>query len=74
MVSRELSMSLDRILIWNRDNVSQDREIQRSRKQLDTRTVLSKENHYIKPSLPPGVYFVEVVFENRVVRNKMVVN
>ena len=42
-------------------------------KQIDTRTNLQKENHFDKRNLNSGVYIVEVVFEDKVVRKKIVI-
>jgi hypothetical protein len=42
-------------------------------KQINTRTSLRNENHFDKSNLNSGVYIIEVVLEDKVVRNKIVI-
>ena len=62
------------IYIENPSEVSMIRILDNLGKTIDTRTVVKKENQYYNNTLNSGVYFVEVIFENKVVRKKIVVN
>lgn len=43
-------------------------------KRIDSRLGVRKENHYNMTSFKSGVYFIEVVFEDKVVRNRIIIN
>lgn len=43
-------------------------------KQVDLRKTVSRENHYRNSSLKPGVYLIEVIFEDKVIRRKVIIN
>jgi hypothetical protein len=43
-------------------------------KRIDSRFDVSKENLYNKTNFRPGLYFIEVVFEDRVIRRKIIIN
>lgn len=43
-------------------------------KQIDSRFRVRKENQYNMTSFKSGVYFIEVVFEDKVIRNRIIIN
>jgi hypothetical protein len=43
-------------------------------KQIDLRKTVSMENYYRKSILKPGVYLIEVIFEDKVTRRKVIIN
>jgi hypothetical protein len=62
------------VLIENTEKVKRIQIIDNLGKQIDTRTVLRNENQYSNTNFNSGVYFIEVVFEDKIVRKKIIVN
>ena len=62
------------IYIENPSEVSSIRILDNLGKIIDTRTVVKKENQYNINTLNSGLYFIEVVNEDKIIQKKIVVN
>ena len=62
------------VFIENIDKVKFIQILDNLGKQIDLRTIVRKENQFNSSAINPGVYFVEVLFEDKIVRKKIIVN
>lgn len=62
------------IIINNHENVRAIHITDNLGKRIDSRFGVTTENQYNKMNFKSGVYFAEIIFEDKVVRKKVIIN
>ena len=62
------------VLVENSSDAKEIYIIDNLGKRIDLRFEVTKENFYDKTNFKSGIYFIEVVFENKIIRRKIIIN